>query len=75
MASSLSILTLEHVVFDQSTRQLSVEIQPKVDVTYRTDFVTALSETGTDQDRIGVIASSQEDESAKYQMTGNELYV
>ncbi|WP_233903413.1 CehA/McbA family metallohydrolase domain-containing protein [Stieleria maiorica] len=73
-------VSLADVSFDESTRTLSVDIQAEIGAAYRTDFIATLRDesaegNAADLHKIGVVVDSQEGTTAKYQMTGNELYV
>ncbi|TWU51618.1 CehA/McbA family metallohydrolase domain-containing protein [Rubripirellula reticaptiva] len=77
-------VSLTDVRFDDSTKTLAIEIDAQPGVTYRTDFIASLanqsSEDGKesesiDEHRIGVVVATSDQTSAKYTMTGKELYL
>lgn len=73
-------VTLAEVSFDAETRTLSLEIEPKSDAKYRTDFVVTLAAEGSseklyDEHRIGMIAASSDELAPSFTMADDQLYV
>ena len=69
-------VTLKDVVYDQTTKELKLDIKPEKNVTFRTDFIATLQSNGTDgKQRIGQKVHSSNSLSPSYRMKGNELYV
>ncbi len=71
-------VTLADVQFDAETKTLSLRVVPSPGAAYQTDFIATLKPDPAkpdDQDRIGKVVATVAGTSAKYQMTGDELYV
>jgi hypothetical protein len=71
-------VTLADVQFDAETKTLSLRVVPSPGAAYRTDFIATLKPDPAkpeDQERIGKVVATVAGTSAKYQMTGDELYV
>ncbi|MGB7329620.1 MAG: hypothetical protein WBD31_32400 [Rubripirellula sp.] len=77
-------VSLTDVRFDESTKTLEIDIDAQTGVTYRTDFIATLANPTSndseesesiDEHKIGVVVATSDLPSAKYTMTGNELYL
>ncbi|OYP35521.1 PHP domain-containing protein [Rhodopirellula sp. MGV] len=67
-------VVLKQHEFDESTRTLTVEIDPAEGEDYQIDFITTMK-PGTDPHKIGITVSSQKGNSASYQMKDGECYI
>ncbi len=69
-------VTLRDLEFDAETRTLAIEIESNGDETFTTDFIATLADaTEHPDERIGVRVGSVVGSSAKYTLSGKELYV
>ncbi len=72
-------VTLRSIDYDSRSKTLAVEIDARPDTSYTTRFIASLKPDVPGDiptsDRIGVIMSEQTGTAAKYQLSGDELYV
>lgn len=68
-------VSLKSMIYDESAKTLTVEVDPVEGAEYRIDFITSANLPFAENDQIGKVVSSEKGTKASYQMTGTELYV
>ena len=68
-------VSLDEVLFDETGRSLSLKIHAEEGVTYRTDFIATLKDDENGKAEVGVVVSSQNGVTARYDLKGHECYV